>query len=381
MENSLQINKYENIFLWIIRIVVGALFILSGFSKLIDPHGLEYKMQEFCEVLGWGIFGEHALLLSICMIAFEIIAGFALLIGYRFRLFSILLLLLTLFFTFLTAYALFSDKIKECGCFGDCFKLTNTETFWKDVVLTILIIYILLRQKFISSLFGNDILGTLLMGIVAFLAFGTQIWVLKHGALIDCLPYKVGNHLPTLMKEAPFCIKDSVTYKFIYTKGAETKKIGMEELAQVDSTWTFKDREETIITKGNCDVKIKDLRIAKYDGTDITQEILNSSNTIILYIAKNIKTADAENIEKLKMITDKCNADSITIFGCSASDSLETNVFKAKHQINLNFTILDATVAKTILRTNSGLLVLKNGIVTYKCSSPDFPRYEQIPIK
>jgi uncharacterized membrane protein YphA (DoxX/SURF4 family) len=381
MENTLQINKIENAFLWIVRIIVGVLFILSGFSKLIDPHGLEYKMQEFCEVLGWGFFGAHALFLSVCMISFEIIAGFALLIGYRFRLFSILLLLLTLFFTFLTAYALFSDKIKECGCFGDCFKLTNTETFWKDVVLTILILYILFRQKYISSLFGNRMLGTLLMAIVVFLSFGVQFWVLKHGALIDCLPYKVGNHLPTLMKEQPFCIHDSVEYKFVYTKGVETKTLGMLELTQIDSTWTFKDRQETIIRKGNCEVKIKDFRIANYTDGDITNQILQSTNTTILYIAKNIKDADNENIEKLKMITDKCISDSITVIGCSASSEDETNAFKSKHQLNFNFHILDATTCKTILRTNSGLLILKNGIVTYKCSSPDFPLFEQIPIK
>jgi uncharacterized membrane protein YphA (DoxX/SURF4 family)/peroxiredoxin len=375
------ISKAENIILWTIRILVGVLFILSGFSKLIDPHGLEYKMQEFCEVLGWGFFSGHALLLSVCMISFEIIAGFALLIGYRFRLFSFLLLLLTLFFTFLTAYALFSDKIKECGCFGDCIKLTNTETFWKDVVLTFLIIYIFIRQKFITSIFGNGLLGTLLLLLVSIAAFGSQIWVLKHGALIDCLPYKLGNNLPEQMKEAPFCIHDSVDYKFVYTKGSETKKLGMNQLTEVDSTWTFTTREETIIRKGNCDVKIKDFRINSYDETDITQEILQSPTTIVLYIAKNIAEADAENIERLKTITDKCNNDSIKVIGCSASSAEETAAFKAKHQLNFDFNIMDATTCKTMLRTNSGILILKKGTVQYKCSSPDYPTYQELPLR
>jgi uncharacterized membrane protein YphA (DoxX/SURF4 family) len=382
MSTTGTISKAENGILWIIRIIVGVLFILSGFSKLIDPHGLEYKMQEFCDVLGWGLFSQHALLLSVCMISFEIIAGFALLIGYRFRLFSFLLLLLTLFFTFLTAYALFSDKIKECGCFGDCFKLTNTETFWKDVVLTVLILYIFIRQKFIASLFGDGWLGTILMAIVTIAAFGSQLWVLKHGALIDCLPYKVGNNLPQQMKEAPFCIHDSVAYEFVYTKGAETKSLGMDELTSIDSTWVFKDRQETIIRKGNCDVKIKDFRITDYADTDLTQQILNSPNTVVLYIAKNIKDADAENVERLIMIVDKCVNDSIKVIGCSASNAEDTDAFKAKHQLNnITFNIMDATTCKTILRTNSGLLILRKGNVVFKCSSPDYPTYQQLPLR
>ncbi len=394
MESNLQISKTENIILWIVRMIVGVLFILSGFSKLIDPHGLEYKMFEFCEVLSkdffggmWSFFAAHALALSVTMIAFEIIAGFALLIGYRFRLFSFLLLLLTLFFTFLTAYALFrvdasgNTVIKECGCFGNCVKLTNNETFWKDVILTILIIYIFYRQKFISSVFGNGAIGTILMVIVAIAAFVSQMWVLKHGALVDCLPYKLGSNLPEKMKKQPaFCKDDEVEFKFIYRKGTEEKILGMAELGQIDSTWTFVDRKDVVVKKGNCNVEIKDFRLIGYDGTDLTQEILHNPNTIVMYIAKNIGKADNENIEKLKLITDKCIANGVKVYGCSAGNQEQTDAFKTKHQLSFSFHTLDEILCKTIIRTNSGLLLLKNGTVTYKCASPDYPTFEQMPI-
>src|ERR1044072_4382226 len=119
----------------ITRIIVGILFIFSGLIKANDPLGLSYKMQEFFEIWGWHALNDFTLTFSVLMIAFEIIAGVAVLVGWRMRLFSWLLLLLTLFFTFLTGYALFSGKIRECGCFGDCIPLTADQSFMKDLLL------------------------------------------------------------------------------------------------------------------------------------------------------------------------------------------------------------------------------------------------------
>jgi uncharacterized membrane protein YphA (DoxX/SURF4 family) len=379
-----QISKSENAILWIIRIIVGVLFILSGFSKLIDPHGLEYKMAEFCSVLGWSIFKGHELLLSVSMIAFEIIAGFALLIGYRFRLFSFLLLLLTLFFTFLTAYALFSDKIQECGCFGNCVKLTNTETFWKDVVLTILILYIFIRQAFIKSIVGDGVIGTLLMLLVSAAAFGAQLWVLKHGALVDCLPYKVGNNITEQMQVQPGCVQDVIAYEYTVQRGAETIQVKDKEWATkigADTTAKIIDTKTIVIQKGNCKAEIKDFNIIDTNGMDLTKEILQDPNTIVLFIARNINEANQENVEKLKMITDKCLAEGIKVIGCCRNNKEEAYAFKAEHKLGFDFCTLDETVCKTILRTNSGMMVLKKGTVMFKCSSPDYPTFEQLPIK
>src|SRR5688572_1775777 len=131
-----------NILLNIARVIVGVLFIFSGLIKANDPLGLSYKMQEFFEVWGMHWMNDLTLALSILMIAFEIIAGVAVLVGWKMRLFSWLLLLLILFFTFLTGYALFSGKIRECGCFGNCIPLTADQSFIKDLVLLALIGFI-----------------------------------------------------------------------------------------------------------------------------------------------------------------------------------------------------------------------------------------------
>src|SRR5687768_1411881 len=121
--------------LTISRIIVGILFIFSGLVKANDPLGLSYKMQEFFELWGVAQFNQYTLLMSVLMNAFEIIAGFALLLGWRIRLFSWLLLLLIIFFTFLTGYAYISGKFKNCGCFGDCLPITPLTSFIKDLAL------------------------------------------------------------------------------------------------------------------------------------------------------------------------------------------------------------------------------------------------------
>src|SRR5690348_10728114 len=148
----------------IARVLVGLLFIFSGLIKANDPLGLSYKMQEFFEVWGWSALDSFTLILSIFMIVFEIIAGVALLLGWKMKVFSWLLLVLVLFFTFLTGYALFSGKVRECGCFGDCIPLQASQSFMKDVILLALVLFIFLFRRSIRPIVKR---GTAMMTLVA----------------------------------------------------------------------------------------------------------------------------------------------------------------------------------------------------------------------
>ena len=134
------------------RVLVGLLFIFSGLVKANDPLGLSYKMEEFFEIWGMTKFNDWTLLMSVLMNAFEIIAGFAILIGWRIKLFTWLLLLLILFFTFLTGYTYITGMPKNCGCFGDCLPISSKTSFFKDVVLTILIGLLFWKQKLIKPI-------------------------------------------------------------------------------------------------------------------------------------------------------------------------------------------------------------------------------------
>src|SRR5213083_908700 len=135
------------ILLTIVSIIVEVLFIFSGLIKANYPLGLSYKMQEFFDVWTWHALNNYTLTLAIVLISFEILAGVAVLLGWQFKIFSWLLLLLIICFSFLTGYAVLSGKIKECGCFGDCIKLTAQESFMKDVVLTALILVLVIFRN------------------------------------------------------------------------------------------------------------------------------------------------------------------------------------------------------------------------------------------
>src|ERR1700743_2582957 len=183
----------------IARGLVGVLFIFSGLVKADDPLGLSYKMQEFFEVWNFHWLDHFTLAFFIIMIVFEIVAGVAILLGWRMRLFSWLLLLLIIFFTFLTGYAYLSGKVRECGCFGDCIPLTAGQSFTKDLVLLLLIIFLfLVRGRIRPVLKPTGSAAVLVLATILSAAF--QWYVLIHLAVVDCLPYKVGSNIPEKMK-------------------------------------------------------------------------------------------------------------------------------------------------------------------------------------
>nr|MDQ6890934.1 DoxX family membrane protein [Bacteroidota bacterium] len=244
------------IFVNISRIIVGILFIFSGLVKANDPLGLSYKMQEFFEV--WGssfpslhslmvFLNEYALTFSIITITLEVIVGVAILLGWGARFFSWLLLLLIIFFTFLTGYAVLSGKIRTCGCFGDCIPLTAMQSFIKDITLFVLILIIFFARKYLKPLFKSGI-NTLLIVASILLLLGFQYHVLRHLPIIDCLPFKTGNNLLELRKMPADAVADKMDFKFVYQKNGEKKEFNKDQLP--DSTWTFLSRQDVLIEKG-----------------------------------------------------------------------------------------------------------------------------------
>src|SRR5262245_31023124 len=250
-----------------VRILVGCLFIFSGLVKANDPLGLSYKMKEFFEKWNEGIeqgslflkdilinffqfLHDHSLSLSVFMIAFEIIAGVALLLGWRMRIFSWLLLLLIVFFTFLTGYAFYSGKFTNCGCFGDCIPITPKTSFLKDIALTVLIIFLFKYRKQIRPYFSsNTNFG--IMAAVTVLSFGLQWYVLNYLPLVDCLPFKRGNNISEKMKPPPGAVQDSFAIRFVYERGGKQLEFSPTELPADLNTYTFKDRVDKLIRKGN----------------------------------------------------------------------------------------------------------------------------------
>lgn len=360
-------------FLWLLRIVVGLLFIFSGLIKANDPLGLSYKMNEFFEVWGMAWAAKYSLGLSITMIAFEVIAGVAVLLGYAYRVFSFLLLLLITFFTFLTAYVLFSGKIKECGCFGDCIKITNEETFNKDVALLVMIIILFIFRRRVTPVFkGYPSVAILIL--TTFFVFGVQWYVLEHLPFYDCLPFKVGANINTDRQIPPGAIPDQYETVMIYEKDGTQKEFTMENYPWQDTTWKFVDRKDKLIKKGNAEPKIKDYVITDQDGNDQTEYILTQPGYTFLLYVKDPATARTDNMDRLRTLASQCMAQNIPFYILCSADKETSAQYEKAWKIDAPFMVLDGTVSKTAMRTNPGLMLLEHGVIRNKWSFRDYPK-------
>jgi uncharacterized membrane protein YphA (DoxX/SURF4 family) len=378
-------NKTLNIVLTVVRVFVGLLFIFSGLIKANDPSGLAYKMGEFFEV--WSRDGilpslmhwlnEYTMMMSILMITFEIVAGVALIIGYRFKLFSFLILLLTLFFTFLTAYANFSGKIKECGCFGDCIKLQANESFMKDLILLVLIGLLVLFRKQIKQSFGNA-MATGFMIVSFVLSLFMQWYALKHLPFKDCLPYKVGNNILKEMTPGEDYKPAEFQTILTYEKDGVKKDFTDKNFPWQDSTWKFVDSKSTEVKPAQNPPTILDFAVSDYNGQDITSNLLTYPGHVVMIYIKDVTTAKTDNLDKLNQFITDCKANKVPVIAVSASGDLETNKFKEQHKLDVEFTSIDATVCKTAMRSNPGVMTLQNGTVTGKWSYADYPTFANL---
>jgi uncharacterized membrane protein YphA (DoxX/SURF4 family) len=362
----------------IVRIITGALFIFSGLVKAIDPKGLAFKMQEFFEAWsGSGflpglmkVFDNNALTFSIIMITLEVLVGLALLIGWKKKFTVAILLLLMLFFTFLTSYVLFTGKIKACGCFGDCIPLTPTQTFTKDIILLVMVIFLLFNLKHILPI-AKPFLSGLYIVLAAVAVLFLQWYVLRNLPLADCLPYKPGNNIVELKKMPANAIQDKFEYMFTYEKDG----VKQDFKTSPDSTWKFVDRKQTLIQKGSNNVPlINDYSLTTQSGNDSTDDILNTKGEYYLLYIKDLEgyptnwNGDADCInasvkagKQLYIVTSQIT---------KVKEYLST-LNSLKDKINtIKFLSCDATVMKTVARVNPTLYLMNGPVVQQKWGWP-----------
>ena len=276
-------------FLKILRWTVAILFIFSGIIKANDPLGLSYKMQEFFDVWGLSFFNDYTLGLSLFMNLLEIVTGLALLIKYPYKQTLWVLLILIIFFSFLTGYALFSGKIKTCGCFGDCIPLTPKTSFIKDIVLFLAIVILLINHKKVKTNL-HKAWGIMII-IIGSLGVGYgQYYVLNHLPVIDCLPYKVGKDIKEQMKLPANAIADSIRLDMEFVKNGKTYQFDPSNFpADFDSTYVYKSRKEVVIRKGNgIMAPIQNFALNTINGVDSTDALFTSSTPYILVFAGEI---------------------------------------------------------------------------------------------
>lgn len=301
------------------RIFVGAMFVFSGFVKLVDPIGSQYKFQEYFSesVLNLEFLIPYTLPFSILLILIEIILGVMLLLGYKSKATVWSLLGITTIFLFLTWYSAYYNKVTDCGCFGDALKLSPWETFYKNIVLIVLILLLLFKVKNIQNIFSEKISkGLTFLSLFGFLYITYH--VLTHLPIIDFRAYAIGKNIQ---------------------EGMEYKEDG--ELPPVH------------------DFMLEDAQ------NDLTEEIL-AAKKVLLVIVYNLDKADKDGFSAIQKTAQKAIEKGYEVYGVSASFSDDLILAQNKYNLPFDFLFCDETTLKTMIRANPGLIILNKGTVVDK---------------
>ena len=366
--------------LWLLRIALGATFIFSGLVKANDPLGLTYKMQEVFEVWQMSYLASSAFWLSIGMITFELVAGVAMIVGNSFRLYISLMLWMNIFYTFLTGYALYSGKIKECGCFGDCIKLTNLVTFEKDIALTAINLFLYIFRYRVFPIFNKASVNFSIVTLAAILAGGFQWWVLNHLPYHDCLPYSIGSNLQKKMLPAPGATDDVYESVLTYEKNGVKKDFPSDKIPWQDSSWVYVSTQTKLVKAATGQPEIHDFVLNDSAGNDRTKEILSNKGYTFFWVLRDAdkikmdKNNKPLNMDKLNALFTKAQTMKIQTFMVASIDPALCKTYQEAWDMKfVPFLIIDHTVNKTAMRTNPGLIVLHDGVVEQKWSYRDYP--------
>lgn len=346
-----------------VRVFVGVLFIISGFVKLNDPVGFSFKLQEYFapDVLNIEFLSPFALGLAIILVIVELVLGVALIIGYYKRLTMWLLLLMIIFFTFLTFYSAYFNKVTDCGCFGDALPLTPWQSFTKDVILLIMIVFLFINIKHIKPFFSNFSRSIIIFAtFIACLSFG--YYVLMHLPAIDFRAYKEGVNISegmTIPEGAPEAVFD---YNWKFNINGEEKIITTQG-EYPSSEGEFIGVETEVVEEGYVP-PIHDFTIEK-DGENFTEKFLNTPNLIVI-IAYDLNKTEWNGWPLIKELTNDALKKGYSVIGLTASGDASVNDLKEKQNINFDFYFTDATTLKTIVRSNPGIVKLHNGTIIQK---------------
>ena len=351
------------------RLLVGILFIFSGLIKANDPLGLSYKMQEFFEVWNMPFLDAYTLGFSIIMIVFEILAGVAVILGWRMRVFAWLLLLLIIFFSFLTGYAVISGKVRECGCFGNCIPLQAMGSFIKDLILLLLIAILFIYRNEIKSRLSSRS-SLIILALTFVFSISVQWYALRYLPMVDCLPFKKNANIFEKMKPPPGAIPDSSVIHFVYEKNHKTMEYTADELpADLDSSYIFIKRYDKLIRKGNADPEIKDFSLISLSGNDSTIQILGRNGYQLMLISRSFPTSSQSWDKSFLLLFTLAKSKNIPVI-LVTSNRTEAENWLNKNALNNDIPVFgcDATAVKTAARADPTLYLLKKAGILDKWS-------------
>ena len=376
------------------RILVGGLFVFSGFIKANDTLGFSYKLEEYFEVFqqatGWSIFGvigKGSLVMAMALCAAEMILGFTLLLGFKVKLTLWLLLLQIVFFTFLTFYSACYNKVTHCGCFGDFLKLKPWESFWKDIALLALITLLFSGEKNIQPLMQPMLLSAvcilLIIGSVGF-----PLYTYRHLPVFDFRAYAPGMNILENMKKGPGyqdpVYESLLVYKNLKTgalKAFNQKDYMASKIWEDTLQWAWHSTENKLVKEAVNPPLITDLTFTSAEGLDLTDSLLSYKGPAFWIIAYDIRNTCTDPLfwNKVTDFYKLSKQSGVPVYLITSSANSEVLAFLKTHQLTTMPTVVcDAIVLKTMIRSNPGLMLLKGAQVIKNWHYNDWPVFEHI---
>jgi uncharacterized membrane protein YphA (DoxX/SURF4 family)/peroxiredoxin len=353
----------------IARVFVAITFIFSGFVKLVDPLGSAYKFEEYfgADVLNLEFLIPYALPFAILLVIAEILLGVLLLIGYKSKFTVWSLLGITLIFLFLTWYSAYYNKVTDCGCFGDAITLTPWETFYKNILLIVLIALLVFKTDLIKPIFSLKISKLITFGSLFVFLFITY-HVLVHLPLIDFRAYAIGKNIPDGMVYPADAKKAVYEDTWIYSVDGVNNEYTTEEKPWEIEGSTFVDRKTKVIEKGY-ELPIHDFTMEK-DDVDFT-DLLMQKEKLMLIVMYNLHKTDKEALKNIKKIATKAKQNGYDVYAFSSSSLEQYESIKKEFELDLELLFCDETTLKTIVRANPGIVTLNKGTITGKWNALD----------
>lgn len=360
----------------ICRLALALTFILSGFVKAVDPLGTQYKINDYLEALGLQMLVNDTLTLlaSVLLSAAEFGIGICLAFAIRRRTVSKLAVAMLVFMTMLTLWLAVANPISDCGCFGDAVKLTNWQTFWKNIVLTACAVTVawqpLDMMRFISR--TNQWIVINFSAVFILAISGYSLYLLPQ---FDFRPYHIGANIRQGMEIPEDAEQPQFETTFILEKNGERKEFTTDNYP--DSTWTFID-SRTVQTSEGYVPPIHDFSIETEQGDDITEEVLNDKGYTFLLIAPHLENADDSRLDRINEIYDYSQEYGYRFYCLTASGAEARKHWRAMTGADYPYCTTDEITLKTIIRSNPGLVLIKDGTVINKWSHNDMPDEEML---
>ncbi len=368
-------NKLETSLYYIARTLVGLTFTFSGFVKAIDPWGTAYKIGDYLSAWGTFFFNvpEFTFILSILLCAFELTLGVSLLFGFRARVANCGAALMMLFMTPLTLWIALKNPVQDCGCFGDALIIDNWTTFWKNIVLcTLIAIIFVFRRKQIGH--GSTWAQWIAVFFTAIFSIGLSLYSFQKLPMIDFRPYHIGANIIKGMEIPDDAPVDEYNITLIYDSAGVQREFSLDNFPK-DSAWTFVDQKSTLVKQGYVP-PIHDFSL-EVDGEDITDQVLSDPNYTFLIISWDIQHGffNKENISKLNALYNYARRNNYNLYFMTASVEQDIETLKQKLDKSMPVAQTDKITLKTIVRSNPGVVLIKDGTVINKWSMNTLPKF------